>query len=157
MTGKVMYPDKTSAIPKAKQFGQRIYVCPLCFQYHLTSQADRTLGQTKPVKTDPNEMSELQAFSVTERTSRSTGNCHTLVVPSPADGLLENVMARICVLQHEDVEQRNATGERRTVVAGADFGRGKRVPQPHRLFFSTNSLIHSSGSVHRRSRAGGST
>ena len=50
MTGKVMYPNKAAAIPVAKQFGQRIYVCTFCFQYHLTSQADMTLTQTKPVK-----------------------------------------------------------------------------------------------------------
>ncbi len=47
MTGKVMYPSETAATRVAKQFEQRIYVCPHCFQYHLTSQPDTTLSQPR--------------------------------------------------------------------------------------------------------------
>ena len=40
VTGNVMYPNEGSATRVAKQFEQTIYVCALCFQYHVTSQAD---------------------------------------------------------------------------------------------------------------------
>ena len=50
MTGKMMYSNKAAAIPVAKQFEQRIYVCTFCFQFHLTSQAHTTLTESKPVK-----------------------------------------------------------------------------------------------------------
>lgn len=43
-TSKVIYPNEAAATRVAKQFGQRIYVCALCFQYHLTGQADATLN-----------------------------------------------------------------------------------------------------------------
>jgi hypothetical protein len=49
-TGKLMYPSESAASRVAKQFGQRIYVCPFCFQYHLTSQADMTLNPRRPGK-----------------------------------------------------------------------------------------------------------
>ena len=47
-TGKVMYPNEGSATRVAKQVEQTIYVCTLCFQYHLASQADATLNPPKP-------------------------------------------------------------------------------------------------------------
>ena len=50
ITSKVMYPSEAAATRVAKQLEQRIYVCPLCFQYHLTSQADATLDPPKPGK-----------------------------------------------------------------------------------------------------------